>query len=186
MSHVTIEGPELFGPPEVQAIVMEEALTASQQALLVAEAAIKMRLEDHRKTGNLIRSFTTRDAGNVYRVEKTTGRLIIEWGSLMPEANWLDQGTGIYGPLHHMIVPKKPGGVMAWPAATGAGTPFTLTGRQRSGSAGAGATYIFATKVKGIKPLYYMTESMRETQAQRLACFQKGAEKIAHRLAVGK
>ncbi len=80
-----------------------------------------------------------------------------------PVLAWLDEGTGVEGPLHHRITPKV-AKVLAWKGGPGGagGSALRLTGRQRSGKAGAGAFWIVARSTKGMKPRPFIQKSIRE------------------------
>ena len=73
-------------------------------------------------------------------------------------APYLEYGTGLYGPRHHWIEPRN-AKALRFPGAVGAGTPFTLAGRKRKGKAGAGARYVFARRVRGIRPRRYARDA---------------------------
>ena len=64
-------------------------------------------------------------------------------------AAFVEFGTGLYGPKHERITPKAKK-AMRWMG--GPASAFRLSGSVRSGNAGAGAGYIFATSTKGMHP----------------------------------
>ena len=102
------------------------------------------------KTGLLRRSITSL----VTRHGNTITGVI---GTAIFYGEYLEMGTGLYGPLHHLIVPRK-AKALRFPMP---GSPnFTLAGRQRSGKAGQGAQYVFVRSVKGIKPRHFFTIGM--------------------------
>lgn len=75
---------------------------------------------------------------------------------------WLDQGTGIYGPRHHKIVPVN-GKWLAWKGGTfGKGGSLRLTGKQRKGKAGKGAFDIVVTSTKGMKARPFIEKAVHE------------------------
>jgi hypothetical protein len=185
MSHVTIQGPVLHGAADVAKIVMEEAEKGMQLAYFEVQAQLSRVAAQHRRTGHYLRSFAAGDPNHVQRVDRSTGRITATFGSRLNYAAFLEYGTGLYGPRGQKIVPKKPGGVLAFPGAVGPGTAFTLSGRQRSGRAGAaaGSQMVFARSSKGIKPLALMKRASVESREAQIAQFRKAGVVIARRLA---
>jgi hypothetical protein len=92
-----------------------------------------------RKTGTTAGSIQPRN------VTETSAEI---WGSKV--LVYIDEGTGVEGPLHHRITPKA-ARVLAW---QGGGS--RLTGR------GKGATWHFAKSTKGMAPRPYIKRSVQE------------------------
>ena len=78
-------------------------------------------------------------------------------------ARWIDEGTGLYGPHHQKITPKA-AKALRW--IGGPASSKRLSGRARSGKAGAGAGAVFARSVKGMKARPYVAKSVREAGQQ--------------------
>jgi hypothetical protein len=108
-----------------------------------------------RKTGNTGRSI------QVARVTETSAEIT---GS--PVATWIDTGTGIYGPRHHVITPRAKR-ALSWMGGTfGRGGSLRLTGTPRKGRAGASAGRITVRSVKGMPARPYIAKSVRDAQAK--------------------
>jgi len=108
--------------------------------------------------GELKRNIVHRTSGtsrtiHVTAVTDSTARIE---GS--PVARWLDEGTGLYGPRRHRIVPRS-GKVMRWTA--GPSGSLTLAGRKRSGKAGTGAGPVFARSTRGMKGRPFIQRSIQ-------------------------
>ncbi len=107
-----------------------------------------------RKEGTLIRSLSVGGGANVNQVTATR----VRYGTQLPYAKWLQEGTGIYGPHQQPIVPTH-GKVLA----------FVINGK----------TY-FVTSVKGTQPRVFLTitDDLRATfqRLQRAYFFQDGED----------
>jgi hypothetical protein len=101
-----------------------------------------------RKTGATAASIQPRN------ITETTAEL---WGSRV--LVYIDEGTGVEGPLHHRITPQA-AKVMRW--FGGPAGSLRLTGKPRKGAAGAGAGPIFATSTRGMAPRPYIKRSVDE------------------------
>jgi hypothetical protein len=101
-----------------------------------------------RKTGNTGWSIQPRN------ITETSAEL---WGS--PVLVYIDEGTGLYGPLHHRITPQAAKALRWFGGPAGS---LRLSGRPRKGKAGAGAGPIFATSTAGMKSRPYIQKSVRE------------------------
>jgi hypothetical protein len=167
------------GPPspeQLKRVVLEEATTSMKRATKIVEANWRRQLHpgDHGyRTGTYSRSITT-------NVTTTNNRVTGVVGTALKYAPWLEHGTGIYGPRHALIRPKKPGGVLRFPQPGNPG--FTLAGRQRKGRAGAMAQWVYARYVRGIRPRLYAHEAARVSRPAVLAEFDAGAQRIVRRL----
>lgn len=145
MSSAVIHSNMSLAPERVNAAFEKAAEKQVRKALLLIEGDIR-RLTPFR-TGTLRRSITSHVARTGSIITGTVGTVIF-YGL------YLEEGTGLFGPLHRKIVPTR-AQALRWPAGGGAGTAgpgFTLAGRRRSGKAGANAQYMFRRSVKGIRP----------------------------------
>jgi hypothetical protein len=86
-------------------------------------------------------------------------------GSESPVFRWLEEGTGIYGPMGQRIYPKN-ARVLAWPTGTfGPEGSLRLTGRPREGAAGAGSGMAFATSIAGMQAHHFIATAMDAAQS---------------------
>lgn len=111
--------------------------------------------------GELKRNIVHKTSGtsrtiHVARVTETSALIV---GSSV--ARWIDEGTGLYGPRHHRIVPKSKK-ALRW--IGGPAGSLTLGGRKRSGKAGAGAGPRFARSVRGMKPRPFVDKSLKSSE----------------------
>lgn len=188
---------EMGGRPLNQA-AMEEVLrkhaeAAMHQAVLLTQRTWVGRAERSRRTGHYLRSITYR-----VTVHGSGGRYMVEGhlGTNVFYARYLEEGTGLYGPEHHWIVPKE-GRVLRFPSGgqhnydpgTGAhqgfenAPGFRLSGQQRQGAAGAGARYVYARRVRGIKPRKFAHDAALVAEPHVLTTFRSAAQQAAHELA---
>ena len=160
----------------VRRIVLDEAERAMHRATNTVEGEWKRRLVPGvrgYRTGTYARSITN-------RVTRYGDRVVGEVGSALQVAKWLEYGTGIYGPEHRLIRPKKPGGVLRFPEPGNAA--FTLAGRQRSGRAGAGARWVYARYVRGIRPRRYAHDAALIARPKVIRIFRQAGERVSVRL----
>jgi hypothetical protein len=167
-------------------IVIQEAHRAMREATFMVEAAWKGRLVPGvrgYRTGHYARSITS-DVTPLREAEAhPEGRVTGVVGTNVFYAKYLEYGTGLYGPLHHWITPKKPGGVLRFPAGpVGPGTAFTWAGRRRSGRAGAMAKYVYAKRVRGIRPRRYARDAAEIARPLVVRRFHLAGHQAAHRL----
>ena len=101
-----------------------------------------------RKTGTTAGSIQARN------ITETSAQL---WGS--PVLVYIDEGTGVEGPLHHRITPQAAKALRWFGGPAGS---MRLSGRPRKGAAGAGAGPIFARSTKGMAPRPYIQRSVQE------------------------
>lgn len=135
--------------------------TASKVVLMevgntvVRQASINLR--PHDKTGNLQRSLRV---GNVSRSDQSVE---VRAGGTqgVGYAAYLEFGTGIYGPKGRPIVPVR-AKALRFPAA-GAGVRLSdnLTKAQQR----AGGGWQFRRSVRGIRPVRYMENAVKDTAA---------------------
>lgn len=102
------------------------------------------------KTSNTSRSIHVEETSLTETSAKIVGSKVVEW---------IDEGTGVEGPLHHRITPKAAKALRWFGGPAGS---LRLTGRPRKGKAGAGAGPIFARSTKGMKPRPFIQRSVRE------------------------
>jgi len=161
-------------PAAVAAAFHKAAELQMRKAMLVVEGNAK-RLAPFR-TGTLRRSITSLVvAGDNGSVTGTVGTNIFY-------GEYLEKGTGLYGPRHRLIVPIH-ARALAWPrggyASTrggngrmtqgSAGPGRTLAGRRRKGAAGGAAATSFAMSVRGIQPRRFFEEATSTSQTQVMA-----------------
>lgn len=102
-----------------------------------------------KKTGH------TSNSWQIASVTETTAKLTASIVNL-----FLEEGTGLYGPKHQRITPLAAKALrwMGGPAGS-----LRLSGRARSGAAGAGAGYIFAKSTRGMPPRPFFQKSIDTT-----------------------
>jgi hypothetical protein len=164
------------GPPPasvVATVTREETRAALDRGLAHVQRSWMELAAPSRRTGAYLRS--------IHPVIVPLGP--VGWsGSVVatvPYAQWLEEGTGIYGPRHEMIR-STGGGVLRFPEPGNRG--FTLSGRQRSGRAGRNARYVFASSVRGIRPRHYGRDAVLASRAAFDAEIQGAGERIAARI----
>ena len=75
-------------------------------------------------------------------------------------AAWIEEGTGLYGPAHHVITPVA-ARVLAWRVGS-----VRLSGASRVSKGRQLAGWAFARSVKGMKPRPFMARSIVEAGRQ--------------------
>ncbi|MDD5305529.1 MAG: hypothetical protein PHS14_20705 [Elusimicrobia bacterium] len=115
---------------------------------------------------------------NVPRATGKTGASIVPmaigpttaeiWGSKV--IVFLEKGTGLFGPKHHIITPLAAKALAFHSKAKGAamGAKYRLTGRMTVGSAralGAGSDMVVVRSVKGMPAQPFIEQSMAEASA---------------------
>lgn len=189
MGHVEMSGGHPPSSSVVRAIVMREASIAMTQSLAVVQRDWQQRANraGARRTGTYLRSIT-------FNVTISGGIVLGVIGSRVRHAEYLERGTGLYGPRHQWIVPKS-ARALRFPAGGGhttavsgartfrAGQGLTLSGRQRSGRAGKNAGYIFARRVRGIMPRHYAHDAVVSTRGHVEQIFAHAGARIAHEIA---
>lgn len=168
MSGVEITG---GGPlPPHSAIVARHkriATKAVTEVTLAAEREWRTRAARSRRTGHYLRSIT-------HRITVHATVVIGEVGTNLVYAVYLEYGTGLYGPRNRWIAPKH-GRVLRFPAEGGGrhvfsrvtgehagfqtAPGFRLSGQQRAGRAGEAARYVYARRVRGIRPRRYARDA---------------------------
>lgn len=127
-------------PEQVQRAFFRAA--ERQMKVAVAHAAGAIKTEAPAKTGHLRRSVT-------FVVHVIGDTIVGVVGTNVQYGLWVNSGTGLYGPEHRLIVPVR-AKALRFPEPGNPG--FRLSGQQRQGKAGAGARWVYARSVKGIKP----------------------------------
>lgn len=96
---------------------------------------------------------------SIHAASVTEGSAKIEGSRVL---RWIDQGTGLYGPKHHKIVPVH-ARALSWTGGTfGPGGNLRLSGRKRSGKAGAGASRITVASTKGMRARPFIDRAVKE------------------------
>lgn len=137
--------------------------TANREVLMeVGQEVVRqatINLEPHDKTGNLSRSIrvssvSERDQSVEVRAGGTSG---------VNYATWVEWGTGIYGEgpgaRKRPIVPVR-AKALRFPAA---GAGVRLSGNLTSAQQRAGGGWQFRRSVKGMRPVYYMRDAVKDT-----------------------
>jgi hypothetical protein len=159
VSHVERYGSLGVPSPElVRATWEDEAVHTMGLALAEHEGAWRREMEPSRKTGTSMRSIAS-------EVEVLGAQVHGHVGSNYLPVVAVNEGSGLWGPTHDVIRPKH-AGALRFPQPGNGG--FTLGGRQRSGSAGAGASWVFAKFVRGIKPRQYAQRAAAEVRPRVL------------------
>lgn len=174
MSGVTISGAPI-NPLSVQRIVQEELSKATHSSIARLQVEVMSRAARHRRTGHLMR--------NIHHKVTPTGKGFLGLvGTDVFYAKYLEIGTGLYGPRNRWIVPIR-ARFLRFPQPGNAG--FTLAGRQRSGRAGAGASWVYARRVRGIRPLRIFRDAaiVNKPIAERI--FVTAQQRIIVRVATG-
>ena len=188
-------GPGPLPPREAQAVFLRLGGAAMRRATTAVEGAYKLQVARSRRTGTWLRSITSKvDVEAHGSGVQIMGRV----GTNLFYAYYVDmRGTGLYGPYNAWIVPKTaralrfPGGGSRSIGATGGSTftpgrGFTLSGRQRSGRAGQGATYVYARRVRGIQPRRYARTTALIVGPQVEGIFHAAGREIAATLGQGR
>ena len=76
-------------------------------------------------------------------------------------AGWVERGTGIYGPRHRPIVPRK-AKVLAWRTGVAGGPTLTLAGRSRIRKGVELAGWAFAKSVRGRPATPYLVPGFQQ------------------------
>lgn len=150
---------------------------------MATEAEWKRLSERSRRTGTYTRSIT-------HRVYDEGHGMVGVVGTNLPYAQYLEYGTGLYGPAHRWIVPRN-AKALRWPRGGGhtssAGTPtgfqnapgFRLSGQQRQGAAGKPAQWVYARRVRGIMPRRYARDAAMRVRPQVQRIFELGGMQMA-------
>lgn len=147
MSHIERHGPELPTPEQFRAAWATEGRRLMGTITAEHEGEWRRAMEPSRRTGTSMRSLTSE-----VLVDPAGTHIEGRVGTLYAPVRYVNEGTGLYGPHHEVIRPVR-ARALRFPTPGNPG--FTLAGRQRSGRAGAGASWVFAKYVRGIRPRRY-------------------------------
>jgi Bacteriophage HK97-gp10, putative tail-component len=122
-----------------------------------SRAAHEMAEEGGEAMRGFIRDNTPVDTGDlrsswrqkpVIRLIDARGRVVYETGvwTDVEYAEWVERGTGLYGPYHQRIYPSKPGGVLTW---------IGPDGKRR-----------FAKSIKGMRGAHMVATGVAKTEAE--------------------
>lgn len=174
MSGVTVSGGGFGHWSEAGArkVLIEEATRSMRLATQQIESVWKSRAARARRTGTYIRSIrsTVRTTGTTVTGTVAAG---------VRYAEFLEKGTGLYGPRNQWIEPKS-AKVLRFPAGK---EGFRLSGQQRAGKAGESAQFVFARRVRGIRPRRFARDSALIAKPRVLRIFEDGGKRAAARLA---
>ncbi len=172
-------------PEAARRVIMQESVKSMNHAMQTLQREVQERTPF--RTGHLRRSIA-------FHVEGREDMIVGMLGTTLSYAPFLEYGTGLYGPLNHWIYPTH-AKALRWPAggsaslfrggsrtSGSAGPGFTLAGRQRSGAAGANAGFIFAKRVRGIRPRRFFRDSAMIVQPKAEREFRAGGRRILTRL----
>jgi Bacteriophage HK97-gp10, putative tail-component len=170
---VRVESSGRRPPPEgeVRLVILGEAEAATKRACHAVEREWKAIAPA--RTGHYRRSITSdvRRAGNT---------IYGQVGTTVFYAPYLEYGTGIYGPRKKLIRPKRKK-ALRFPEP---GNPaFTLAGRQRSGAAGAGARWVYARWVRGIKPMHLAQKAFEAAGPLGMGIYRAAGYRAGERIA---
>jgi len=172
------------GPPPRPEVVDRIFLAEMKRAVNEAAREVEFRWKETipKRTRTSARSIHSSPA--VIVGNKVIGG---EVGSLYKVVEFLEKGTGIYGPRKRKIVPTH-AKVLKFPnpgQGFGKGTPFTLSGRPYAGRRGAGAQFLFRRSVKGIRAGHFGAEARRYVDPQIKRKWQMAGGRIAARIGGG-
>ena len=136
----------------------------------------KMKLMAAAVRGELVKATPRKTGltGSSWQVASTTDTRATITGSIVNL--YIDEGTGLYGPLHHLITPqaKRALAFHAGPAGS-----LRLSGTPRSGKAGAGATLVVVRSVKGMRPRPFIRKAVVGAASQLGAAVVKAWDDAA-------
>lgn len=158
-------------PQQVRDVFFQTAQEQMHKAMLKVEGDARRFAPV--KTGHLRRSIH-------YIVHVHGHQIVGEVGTDVRYGEWVDKGTGLYGPHHHVIVPVK-ARALRFPQP--GNKSFTLAGRRRSGKAGEGAAYVIRRSVKGIKPRLFFERAYEQSKVSWTEDLQQVATIAQRKLA---
>jgi hypothetical protein len=148
----------------------EVGAQAMHQVVEEAHGAWLREMEHSRRTGTSMRSLATEVT---FEGDSVVGVV----GSNYPPVRYVDEGTADEG--RGYIYPKR-AKALRFPEPGNSG--FTLAGRQRSGAAGTGARWVFAKRVRGIRPRRYRELAAVAVRPQVEATVRGFAERFGAQL----
>jgi hypothetical protein len=160
--HAELEAGALPSATQVAAILREERQRALGDAMGIVVSEVRASIP--RRTG--------RTAERVTYLIMVVGDQVI--GQFIPGSKvleWLEEGTGIYGPQHEVIRPRNAQALR-----------FRNRGGRASGGAYRRGSWAFAAFVRGIKPRKYVEHAFTKTEARRQAALERGADRAAARI----
>jgi hypothetical protein len=160
---------------QVLSIMREEGARALKKALSHQKEAWLTLAAPSRRTGTYMRS--------IHVVVLPTGPASFD-GHVQadaPYAEYLEEGTGLYGPSHARIYPTS-GSALKFPTP-GDFSHFRLTGVQRSGRRGANAKWAYAKSTAGMRARHFGRDAVAMSRAKFDEEINAGAERIAARVA---
>lgn len=119
---------------------------ASARAGRLGQRAAALYFTKHTDEGETLRQLRYRSSAS-----------FIEWYDRAPQALWIEEGTGLEGPLHHWIEPVN-ARFMAWEGADG--------------------NMIFARRVRGISPDPWLGPAIEDNADVMIGFY---AEEVEHR-----
>ena len=136
-------------------VVRFNAAALTQLAAAAAERDLRVR---GNRVLNAARRNAPVDQGRLrasLAMEFTTvnGAPTVRIGSNLPYAIYVHEGTGLYGPRHAMITPRR-GRFMVWPAKNNSGSGT----RRYKGGATAG--YVFAKRTRGMRGRPFLVQAL--------------------------
>lgn len=176
MTVVTVRGEVIGGRPADPAvaanIVGEEARSALRRGMGVLETDVKNRQARRRRTGNEMRQTSL-------EIRREGTDVVGELRGRAMETRLLEEGTGIYGPRHRMIRPRR-ARALRFPEAGNPG--FTLAGRQRAGRRGRAARWIYARQIRGIRARHTFEDAQSAVGLLVIREMDEGGRRAANRL----
>lgn len=161
-------------PMTVGKIITSTTTDGMRRALAMTQVEALSRMERSRRTGHAMRSV----ASKVEHIGFTVTGVI---GSNVFYVRYLEEGTGLYGPFNRWIVPKR-SQFLRFPEPGNSG--FTLAGRVRTvgGAPHPGARYVYARRVRGIRPRRYFRDAALVTRPKVEAVFRETGELMVERI----
>lgn len=174
MSGVELEGRMTPDPAAVAKIIQLTTEEGMHRAISLTHADALARMESSRRTGHAMRSV----ASKVERISFVVTGVI---GSNVFYVRYLEEGTGLYGPFNRWIVPKR-ARFLRFPEPGNPG--FTLGGRVRTrgGAPDGRAKYIYAKRVRGIRPRRFFRDAALVTRPKVEAVFEETGMLISERI----
>lgn len=174
--HVEIIGGKMLPAARVKTITEQVMYRTLRSVVMQTHAEVLRRMERHRRTGHAMRSVT-------HVVIKEMGAVLGIVGSNLFYVKYLEGGTGLYGPRNRWIVPIR-ASRLVFPEPGNPG--FTLAGRQRvrGGQGDPRARFVFARRVRGIRPLRFFRDSALVMHRKAMKEFQASGQVLARELQI--
>lgn len=130
----------------------------------------------HYRTGQLSQGYKV--AGPKFTARSAYAELY----NNVKHARFVEEGTGIYGPRGQRIRPRRPNGVLAWPAGgnirLASGAAIRRRGAFKRGVIKVtrkNANMIFARSVRGIPAFHIVRDAMRSSAVERATVAERQA-----------